>query len=660
MSRYTHERARMVERHIALRGVRDPAVLAAMRSVPRERFVDPGMEEFAYEDSPLPIGERQTISQPYIVALMAEAAELHRGDKVLEVGTGSGYAAAVFAQVAGEVYTIERHASLAELARQRYDALGYRNLHVRIGDGTRGWPEQAPFDAIIVAAGAPEPPRALREQLAVGGRLVIPVGELSFGQRLRRIVRTGEDAWEDEDLGGVSFVPLVGEQGWTERGERAPAPDARALPRRIADAGIALPEPEDAAFADAFERYAGCRVLLLGECSHGTSEFYRARAAISRRMIERHGFSFVAVEADWPDAAAVHRHIRGQPEPADAEPPFQRFPTWMWRNREFAAFVEWMRAWNAGRGDGDALGFHGLDIYNLRGAISAVLAYLDEHDPDAAAIARERYGCLTPWQKDPATYGRAVLTARYRDCEREVVRQCEELLRRHLQRIGGDGEALLDAAHSARLVASAERYYRIMYYGGAESWNLRDSHMFETLELLLDAYGPESKAIVWAHNSHIGDARHTDMGAARGEHNIGQLCRERFGEEAALVGFGTDRGTVAAASDWDGEMAIMDVRPSREGSVERLCLDAGVPRFLLDLRGGIDHALRETLREERLERFIGVIYRPDTELHSHYAGVALPGQFDGYAWFDRTRAVAPLGDQHPLPGRVPETFPSGM
>ncbi|HEX2082810.1 MAG TPA: erythromycin esterase family protein, partial [Xanthomonadaceae bacterium] len=492
------------------------------------------------------------------------------------------------------------------------------------------------------------------------GRLVIPVGDMRLGQRLRRIVRTGDDRFEEQDLGGVSFVPLVGEQGWTESGERAALRRQRTLPRRIADAAIPLAEPEEAAFADAFERYADCRVLLLGECSHGTSEFYRARAAITRRMIERHGFSFVAVEADWPDAAAIHRHVRDEPEPPDAEPPFQRFPTWMWRNREFADLVQWLRGYNAGRDARDAIGFHGLDIYNLRGAIAAVLAYLDEHDPDAAAVARERYGCLTPWQKDPATYGRAVLTARYRDCERQVVRQCEELLRQHLQRVGQDGQALLDAAHSARLVASAERYYRVMYYAGPESWNLRDSHMFETLELLLGAYGPESKAIVWAHNSHIGDARHTDMGAARGEYNIGQLCRERFGAQAALIGFGTDRGTVAAAHDWDGELEIMDVRPSREDSIERLCHDASTPRFLLDLRGGIDEALRNALREERLERFIGVIYRPDTELYSHYAGVALPGQFDGYVWFDQTRAVEPLGDQHPLPGRVPETFPSGM
>jgi len=220
MFSHTHERIRMVERDLVARGLHDPAVLTAMREVPRERFVDPGMEDVAYRDSPLPIGERQTISQPFIVALMAETARLQPGDRVLEVGTGSGYAAAVFAHVAAQVYTIERHATLAHGAERRFAELGYANIRVRVGDGSRGWPEHAPYDAIIVAAGAPEPPRALREQLAIGGRLVLPVGDLHLGQRLVRITRTGTDDYAHQDLGGVSFVPLVGEQGWTEQGDR--------------------------------------------------------------------------------------------------------------------------------------------------------------------------------------------------------------------------------------------------------------------------------------------------------------------------------------------------------------------------------------------------------------------------------------------------------
>jgi protein-L-isoaspartate(D-aspartate) O-methyltransferase len=665
MSDHATARDRMVDVHIARRGIRDRAVLAAMREVPREAFVEPGMREFAYEDSPLPIGERQTISQPYIVAMMIEAAELKPGDRVLEVGAGSGYAAAVMGRIAGRVVAIERHASLAAEAQRRFDALGYDNIELHVGDGTRGWPDDAPFDAILVAAGAPEPPPALRGQLAIGGRLVVPVGDSEFGQRLHKLTRTGDDDYTQEDLGGVTFVPLIGEQGWAEDGRRAASnhvpgrAGGQTLPEMIATAAEPLPDPADSLFAAAFDRYADRRVVLLGECSHGTDEFYRARAAITRRLVERHGFSFVAVEADWPDAAAINRHVRHLPAGADDEPVFQRFPTWMWRNTAVAAFVEWLRAYNEGRGPARQAGFYGLDIYSMGASITAVLAYLDEVDPQAAAVARERYGCLTPWQKAPATYGRAVLTEGYAKCEDAVIRQCSELLSKKLDYTRDDGEEFLDAAQNARLVAAAERYYRVMYYGGAESWNLRDTHMFETLEHLLDAHGAGSKAVVWAHNSHIGDARHTEMGTARDEINIGQLCRERFGDEAALIGFGTHAGTVAAATDWDGDMEVKQVRPSHRDSVERLCHDAGVPRFLLHLHRKQHQALQRQLCAPRLERFIGVIYRPETELHSHYAEVSLAQQFDAYAWFDQTMAVTPLGPQHAKPG-APETYPFGL
>ena len=656
-------RARMVDVQIARRGVRDRHVLDAMRKVPREAFVAPGFEEFAYEDTPLPIGHDQTISQPYIVALMIEAAEVRPGDRVLDVGAGSGYAAAVMAEIAGEVHAIERHAPLAETASARLSAAGYGRVALHVGDGTLGLPEAAPFDAIVVAAGGPDVPQALKDQLAEGGRLVIPVGDAEEGQTLLRVRRTGADSWEEEAITSVRFVPLIGAKGWTEDGRRAASNHlpgqsrGRTLPEMIAEAAEPLPELDSPAFGRLFDRYGDRRVVLLGEASHGTSEFYSARAAITRHLIERHGFTIVAVEADWPDAAAVNRHVAHRPARAGAEPPFTRFPTWMWRNTEVDAFAEWLRAHNDGRPEGERVGFYGLDIYNMRGSIAAVLAYLDEVDPEAARIARERYGCLTPWQKDPATYGRAVLSRRYRECEDEVIAQLRDMLARRLDYEAKDGASFLDASQNARLVTSAERYYRMMYYGGAESWNLRDSHMFETLEHLLDARGPEAKAVVWAHNSHIGDARATEMGTERDELNIGQLCRERFGDEAALIGFGTHTGTVAAATDWDGEMEVKRVRPSREDSYERLCHDAGIARFLLDLQA--DEALRRRLLEGRLERFIGVIYRPETELVSHYAQAALPEQFDAWLWFDETRAVTPLGPEHRREG-VPETYPFGL
>lgn len=653
-------RERMVESQIARRGIASPDILEAMRATPREDFVEPGFEEFAYDDGPLPIGEGQTISQPYIVALMIDAAGVKRGDRVLEIGTGSGYSAAVVSRIADRVYSIERHPALSAKARDRFAALGYGNIELRVGDGTLGWPEVAPFDAILVTAGGPDAPPALKAQLKIGGRLVIPIGTYAGDQTLLKITRVSETEFEEDDLGGVRFVPLIGEQGFGEDGAKRklqPAP-AQSLPEMIAAAAEPLPDLDDPAFGALFDRYADRKIVLLGEASHGTSEFYRARAAITRRLIAQHGFTILAVEADWPDAAAVDRYVRHRAARPDAEPPFQRFPTWMWRNAEVADLIGWMRDHNAAIPEMNRrAGFYGLDLYNMGGSIGAVLEYLDKVDPEAAQTARQRYGCLTPWQREPSTYGRAVLRSGYRKCEQGVVQQLREILQRRLDYAAQDSEGFLDAAQNARLIEAAERYYRIMYYGGAESWNLRDTHMFETLVNLLDARGPQSKAVVWAHNSHIGDARHTDMGQTRDELNLGQLCRERFGGEAALIGFGTHTGTVAAATDWDGEMEVKRVRPSRRDSYEGLCHDSGIGRFLLDLQR--EGPMREKLLEQRLERFIGVIYRPDTELMSHYAEASLPQQFDAWVWFDETSAVTPLGPEHGRQG-VPDTYPFGL
>lgn len=660
-------RARMVERQLAARDVRAPEVLAAMGEVPREAFVSEAMAEFAYEDSPLPIEAGQTISQPYIVGLMVQAAELRPGDRVLEIGAGSGYAAAVMSRIAAHVYAIERHAELSDLARRRLDRLGYHNVEIRTGDGSRGWPDQAPFDAILAAAGGPEVPDVLRRQLAIGGRLVMPVGSTPRQQTLVKLTRLGEDEYREEDLGGVKFVPLIGEHGWAEDergGPRAPRrregrgapPRPASLPRMIAAAAEPLPEIDDPAFARAFDRFADARVVLLGESTHGTAEFYRARAAVTRRLIERHGFQVVAVEADWPDAAVVDRWVRGRPA-TPGEPPFARFPAWMWRNREVDAFVRWLRAWNAERPAG-AAGFHGLDLYNLNASIGEVLAYLDRVDPEAAAAARERYGCLAPWRESPAAYGRMATRGGEATCEEAVAATLRHLLERRQDYVRHDGESFLDAAQNARLVKGAEAYYRAMYRGAAESWNLRDRHMFETLRHLLEAGGPDARAVVWAHNSHIGDARFTEMGVVREELNLGQLCRETYGPEAVLVGFGTHAGTVAAASDWDGPMELKSIRPSLPGSIERLSHDAGGPRWLLDLRPDAHPELRERLVEPRLQRFIGVIYRPETERWSHYAEASVSRQYDAWVWFDETSAVTPL------PGEIrpgeDDTWPFGL
>jgi protein-L-isoaspartate(D-aspartate) O-methyltransferase len=657
-------RERMVDRQIAARGVRSKLVLDAMRSVPREAFLPESLWEFAYEDSPLPIAEHQTISQPYIVAMMIEALALEGGEKVLEIGTGSGYAAAVLARIAGSVYTVERIGQLAEKSAAKLTELGFQNVHVLHSDGTRGWSDHAPYDAIVVAAGGREVPESLKAQLKVGGRLVIPVGVDRRDQELVRVIRVSEDRYKTEDIADVRFVPLVGEEGWPEEGPVAARKQPPAVKTSDGNSAKAIAascekfQSIDSADLDPLlARIGGARVVLLGEASHGTSEFYRMRARISRELIERAGFSFIAIEGDWPDAARIDHYVRHAEYKASEWTAFARFPRWMWRNGDVRTFVDWLRQHNANIEPRRRVAFHGLDLYSLFNSIHSVLGYLDDRDAQAAKIARHRYGCLTPWESDPATYGQAALSGGFQTCEREVVSMLADLMRKQQAYAEHDGERFLDAVQNARLVANAERYYRIMYYGSRASWNLRDTHMFETLKSLLDFHGPGSRGIIWAHNSHIGNAAATEM-SSRGEYNIGQLCRQEFGSSAYSIGFGTNNGTVAAASEWDGPMEIKAVRPAVPGSYERLCHETGIRRFLLRLRSPIAEDLAKDLSWPRLERAIGVIYRPETELQSHYFQADLPQQFDEYIWFDHTEAVSPL-ETAELAG-LPDTYPFGL
>ncbi|WP_233809132.1 protein-L-isoaspartate(D-aspartate) O-methyltransferase [Paraburkholderia sp. HP33-1] len=663
MSDFDDARAWMVERQIVRRGVRDDYVIAAMRRVPREAFVPPDLRDFAYDDTPLPIGGEQSISQPFIVAKMLAAAELQPGDRVLDIGTGSGYAAALAAEIAGRVDSIERDASLAESARERLQRLGYENVEVHVGDGTVGLAAHAPYNAIIAAAGGPHVPQALRAQLAPGGRLVMPVGSSLNHQRLVKIVRRGEHDYDEQTLCDVRFVPLVGDDGWPEprgasRANSRPAPTPT-LEVAIRDAAEPLPDIDSPEFAGFIDRFAERRVVLLGEATHGTSEFYRARAAITRRLVERHGFSMIAVEADWPDAAIIDRHVRARPMPVERPRPFCRFPAWMWRNTDFMGFVAWLRSHNAAHRERE-IRFYGLDIYSLSESLDAVLHYLDSVDPAAARIARARFACLSPWQKDLAVYGRAALSGGYAQCEEHVVAQLVDLLKSRLDYAQKDGECPLDAALNSRLVAIARHYYRAMYYGDPQSWNLRETHMFDTLRLALDRHGSQARLVVWAHNSHIGDASATQMGREQDELNLGELCRAHFGDAAALIGFGTHSGTVAAASEWGGPMEVKSVLPSLEGSVEFSMHGTGLARFLLDLRPGVHDAARERLRVPLLERFIGVIYRPETDRDCHYAQASLAGQFDAFVWFDRTSAVTALPVSADEKDSTAQTFPFGV
>jgi erythromycin esterase-like protein len=411
------------------------------------------------------------------------------------------------------------------------------------------------------------------------------------------------------------------------------------------------------------------RFVLLGEASHGTHEFYRERAQITKRLIKEKGFNVVAVEADWPDAYRVNRYVRGlgdDQEATDALGGFRRFPSWMWRNADVLDFVGWLREYNDGLGPETArVGFYGLDLYSLHASIEAVLNYLDKVDSEGSWRARARYACFDHFGEDLQAYGYATSFGLSESCQNEAIDQLLELRRRAAEYARRDGRIAADeyfyAEQNARLVRNAEAYYRTMFRGRVASWNLRDRHMAETLEHLisfLDRQGQRTKVVVWAHNSHLGDARATDLGSI-GELNVGQLVRERYGRDSVLIGFTTYCGTVTAASNWDGPAERKQVRPALPGSYEAIFHDVAVPRFLLILRDG-NHAAM-ALREQQLERAIGVIYLPESERASHYFYARLAGQFDAVLHFDKTRAVEPLERSSEWEaGEVPETFPTAL
>jgi erythromycin esterase-like protein/pyrimidine operon attenuation protein/uracil phosphoribosyltransferase len=436
-----------------------------------------------------------------------------------------------------------------------------------------------------------------------------------------------------------------------ERARRPPLPGPVQVLRRLTGAA--------SDYDPLVELAAGKQYALIGEASHGTHEFYRARAELTRRLIAEAGYGAVAVEADWPDAYRVNQYVRGAGDDGSADEAlgdFRRFPTWMWRNRDVAEFVDWLRQWNDARAP--KAGFYGLDLYSLHTSMEAVVAYLNEVDPEAAQRARHRYACFDQFGRDPQVYAYEAGLAGAEPCEQHAVEQLIELLDMRAAKADGGGpiaeDGLFYAEQNARLVRNAERYYRAMYRGGIQSWNLRDRHMAETLDALtghLERTQGPTKIVVWAHNSHLGDARATELGQA-GELNVGQLVRERHGADDTLVGCSTYTGTVTAASDWGGPAQTMRVRPALRESWEEFFHEMDAPNLLLGTGG---------LEERRLERAIGVVYQPETERISHYFHARLARQFDAILHIDETSALEPLettGEWRR--GELPETYPWGV
>ena len=430
----------------------------------------------------------------------------------------------------------------------------------------------------------------------------------------------------------------------------------------IRAAAIALPA---GTLGPILDLVGDARLVLIGEATHGTHEFYRTRAELTQELIANRGFNVVAVEADWPDAFRANRWVRGGASDATAQEAlaeFERFPRWMWRNADVVDFLTWLRQHNSERPAREQVGFYGLDLYSLHRSIDAVLRYLRIVDPASEARAKHRYACFDPFGVDTQAYGYATAFGLERSCEQAVIGQLVELQRKAADYASRDGriaaEDYFAAEQNARVVRDAEAYYRAMFGDAAASWNLRDRHMMATLQALMDhvtRMNGVARAVVWAHNSHLGDARATQM-AALGELNVGQLAREAFGGAVRSIGFTTHTGSVTAALNWDDPPGLMAVRPSLAGSYERLFHDTGLESFALDLRGPVAGALRTP----RLERAIGVVYRPDSERQSHYFTARLAAQFDVIVHFDRTRAVQPLErwSRHEID--LPETWPTGV
>lgn len=436
-----------------------------------------------------------------------------------------------------------------------------------------------------------------------------------------------------------------------------PRGETRELCHLVARIALPLEKPMD--LNPLLDRIGNARYVLLGEASHGTSEYYQWRAQISQRLIREKGFSFIAVEGDWPDCYRVNRYIKGFSDTgADAHEvldAFNRWPTWMWANEEIVQLAEWLREHNAGLSDNKKVGFFGLDVYSLWESLYAVLGYLRKYDPSLLWAARRAFQCFEPFGEDPQHYARSTVLVPS-SCENEVVSLLKELHAKKPQYCSENREGYFTTEQNALVVKNAEAYYRAMVRGGPESWNIRDRHMTETLERLIEQHGPNSKAIIWEHNTHIGDARATDM-ADEGMVNVGQIIREQHCDDGVfLVGFGSHHGTVIAGKDWEAPMEEMRVPGGREGSWEDVLHRAGAVDKLLLLEDMQDN---DNCFTERGHRAIGVVYHPEYEHLGNYVPTVLPRRYDAFCYFDETHALHPL-HLHPSLEKIPETYPWGV
>jgi len=615
------------------KGIKNPILLKAFQNIPEEFFLSENLHPYFYEDVRIENEFKKIEPRVIVVARMLEQLKVKKQEKILIMGVDSIYILVVLSKIYKEVYTIETNETYAKWTLDVLKTNNITNVFVKVGTPEIGWKEKGPFNIILIASEVKEVLDSMKKQLKVGGTLLAPTGPDWTHTILEFTERVSETEYNEKALRDTYFIPKPKVLPVISQ---ASHPD-RELVDEIGINSIPFKTINDYPIDQLLDRIGDAKVVLLGEASHGTSEFYLARQAITKALIEKKGFNFVCAEADWSDAEQINNYVRNDFKQQDWMP-FARFPQWMWKNREVLDFVEWLKKYNERHQN--TIGFYGLDLYGLENSIDLVIKYLEELDKDLASLAKKRYACIAPYMADPATYGKLVLNNQLKSCEKDVLNMLFDLLKNR-NKLNYSREYLY-AYQNSTVVVDAERYYKAMYYGSAESWNLRDFHMFYTLKSLLAYYGTKSKAIVWAHNSHIGNALSTEM-YSRGEINIGHLCKEYFGDKSYHIGFGTHTGTVAAAKNWGDTMTVMNVNNSMEGSYENLCHKTHIPNFTLPLhKKDTEIKLRELLSIPKLERAIGVIYRPQTERMSHYFQAVLPSQFDEYIWFNTSKAVTPI------------------
>jgi protein-L-isoaspartate(D-aspartate) O-methyltransferase len=615
------------------KGVSNALLLEAFKDIPEAFYLSESLHPYFYEDVRIEKSLENTEPRVIVIARMLEQLKVKEEEKILITGVDSIYILVVLSKIYKEVYTVETNKTYANWTLEVLKTIDITNVHIKTGSTEKGWKEKGPFDAILIATELKKISSTIKEQLKIGAKLLAPVGPDWSHVMLEIIKRVSEKEFTTKATRDSYFIPnpkmipKIGTETYPEN----------EIIDEIGINSIPFKTIKKYPIEGLLERIGDAKVVLLGEASHGTSEFYLTRQEITKALIEKKGFNFVCAEADWSDAEQINNYVRNKYKAQDWMA-FARFPQWMWKNKEVLNFVDWLKKFNTK--NKNTIGFYGLDLYGLENSIDLVIKYLQNIDEELAELAKSRYACIIPYMSNPAAYGKLVINNKLESCEKEVLKMLFDLLK-NKNKLNHSQEYFY-AYQNATVVIDAERYYKAMYYGSAESWNLRDFHMFYTLKSLLTYYGKDTKAVVWAHNSHIGNALATEM-YAKGEINIGHLCKEHFGSKSYHIGFGTHKGTVAAARNWGESMEVLKVKESLENSYEYLCHKTNVTNFTLPLREEhSDKKLSTFLSTPRLQRAIGVVYKPEKERMSHYFQCVLPSQFDEYIWFNKTKAVTPI------------------